>query len=331
MRGVTVKHTLRAPVRRALVALALLAGLAPATAPLAAEPPAQEILTYALQPRQVAANTWVIVGRTEDFSRSNGADIVNTAFIDTGDGVLVIDTGATLRYGKALRAAIASVTKAPIRAVWITHHHPDHFLGNQAFADVPIAALQQSIEGIRTEGNAFAENVYRMAGDWAKGTEVLAPQQVLVAGERQVGRHHFRLFALAGHTAADLAVFDQTTGVLFAGDLAFHDRAPTTPHADIKRWLASLDTLAALPYKVLVPGHGTPTTDDRPLAQTRRWLTWLDATLARAASEGLDAAEVLALPMPDELARLPLARSELTRSLAHLYRQMEAGAVAQQR
>lgn len=318
-------------MRRALCALALLAGLAPAASLTAAEPPAQETLAYALQPRRVAADTWVIVGRTEDFSRSNGANIVNTAFVDTGDGVLVIDTGATLRYGKALRAAIASVTKAPIRAVWITHHHPDHFLGNQAFADVPIAALQPTIDGIRSEGNAFAENVYRMAGDWAKGTEAVAPQQVLAAGERQLGRHRFRLYALAGHTAADLAVFDETTGVLFAGDLAFHDRAPTTPHADIGRWLASLDTLAALPYKVLVPGHGEPSTDDRPLAQTRRWLTWLDATLARAAGEGLDAAEVLALPMPEELARLPLARSELTRSLAHLYRRLEAGAVVQHR
>lgn len=286
---------------------------------------------YRLEPVAVAPDTWVVVGKTEDFSPANGGDIANVTFIDTGEGVVVIDTGSTLRYGTALRTAIARVTNAPIRAVWNTHHHPDHFLGNQAFADVPIAALSATRQGIRQDGNAFADNVYRMAGDWAKGTEMLAPTGELVPGTLHIGRHTFRLLALAGHTEADLAILDETTGVLIAGDLAFHDRAPTTPHADIPRWLASLDTLAALPYSVLVPGHGQPATNDRPLAQTRHWLTWLGATLRRAADEGLDAGEVLALPMPAELARLPLARSELTRSLAHLYRHMEAGAVTRQR
>lgn len=286
---------------------------------------------YRLEPVAIAPDTWVVVGKTEDFSPANGGDIANVTFIDTGAGVVVIDTGSTLRYGKALRAAIARVTSAPIRAVWNTHHHPDHFLGNQAFADVPIAALASTRQGIDQDGAAFADNVYRMAGDWAKGTEVLAPRGDLTPGTLRIGRHEFRLLALAGHTDADLAIFDASTGVLVAGDLAFHDRAPTTPHADIPRWLASLDTLSALPYRVLVPGHGQPAQDGRALAQTRHWLTWLETTLRRAADEGLDAGEVLALPIPAELAGLPLARSELTRSLAHLYRHMEAGAVTRQR
>lgn len=286
---------------------------------------------YHLEPIAIAQGTWVVVGKTEDFSPANGGDIANAAFIDTGDGIVVIDTGSTRRYGEALRRAIAGVSSAPIREVWNTHHHPDHILGNQAFRDVPIAALPATRQGIVQDGDAFAGNVYRMAGDWAKGTEVLAPTRELAPGTLRVGRHSFRVLGLAGHTGADLAVLDETTGVLFTGDLAFHDRAPTTPHADIGNWLASLDTLAGLPYRILVPGHGSPTRDDAPLAQTRRWLTWLDTTLRRAADEGLDAAELLALPMPADLARLPLARSELTRSLAHLYRRMEMRAVTHQR
>lgn len=286
---------------------------------------------FQLTPTQVAPDTWVVIGKTEDFSPGNGGNIANAAFIDTGEGIVVIDTGSTRRYGEALRRAITTVSKAPLREIWNTHLHPDHILGNQAFGDLPIAALPATRQGIQQNGNAFADNVYRMAGDWAKGTEVLVPSGELSAGTRRIGRHNFRIMALTGHTNADLAVLDETTGVLFAGDLAFHERAPTTPHADIRSWLASLDTLAALPYRVLVPGHGLPTHDDRPLAQTRHWLTWLDETLRRAADEGLDATEVLALPMPEDLARLPLARSELSRSLAHLYRRMEAGAVTHQR
>jgi quinoprotein relay system zinc metallohydrolase 1 len=306
------------------LAASWLAALATVTVALPLPATATGPDAYRLQPRKIAADTWVVVGATEDFSRSNGGNIVNTAFVDTGDGVLVIDSGATFAYGRALRAAIATVTAAPVRELWLTHHHPDHFLGNQAFADVPIGALPGTIDGIRSEGNAFTDNIYRMAGDWAKGTEVLAPTRTLAAGARTIGRHRFRLLALAGHTAADLAVFDETTGVLFAGDLVFHGRAPTTPHATIARWQQSLDTLAALPFRVLVPGHGEPAGDARAIAQTRRWLVWLDDTLRAAAAAGLDPAEVLELPMPAELAALPLARSELSRALVHLYRRLEA-------
>lgn len=337
MHAATTKNRrprVRASLRATMTALAFLISPATMADSRATPTSGQTAITetdYDLTPIAVAPDTWVIVGKTEDFSPANGGNIANAAFIDTGDGVIVIDTGSTRRYGEALRRAIATVSPAPIREIWNTHHHPDHILGNQAFRDVPIAALPTTREGIVQDGNAFADNVYRMAGDWAKGTEVLAPTRELEPGTRRIGRHSFRIMALTGHTDADLAVLDETTGVLFAGDLAFHDRAPTTPHADIRNWLASLDTLAALPYRVLVPGHGQPTQDDRPLAQTRRWLTWLDATLRRAADEGLDANEVLALPMPEDLARLQLARSELTRSLAHLYRRMEMRAVTHQR
>lgn len=285
---------------------------------------------YGLSPRQVAPDTWVLVGRSEDFSRENGGNIVNTAFVATGDGVVVIDSGPTKAYGEALRAAIARVTPQPVREVWNTHHHPDHVFGNQAFSDLPIRALAATRQGLAAEGEAFLGNTYRLTGDWARGTELTLPGSTLQAGERTIGRHRFRLLQLAGHTAGDLAVLDLSTGVLFAGDLVFNNRAPTTPHAKPAAWLASLDTLAALPVTTLVPGHGEPTGGEAvraPIEATRRWLVWLDGLLREAAQQGLDPAEVAARPLPAEFSTMPLARQELIRSLAHLFRQAEADAL----
>lgn len=298
-------------------------------APTTAAPP-----EYALQARQIAADTYLVEGKTEDFSPANGGHIVNVAFIVTDDGVLLIDSGPSKRFGQALRALIAGITEQPVREIWLTHHHPDHAFGTQGLAPARLGALPATIDGLRADGEAFAANLYRMIGDWAAGTEVRLPDHPLPAGERQFGHHHLRLLALDGHTAGDLAVFDQTTGVLFAGDLLFHQRAPTTPHADPGRWLAALDVLQALPARVVVPGHGPAAegpTREAPFEQTRAWLRWLDQQLRRAAELGLTAAEVLAVPLPPELAALPLARQELTRSLAHLYRRLEEEALRRER
>lgn len=280
-------------------------------------------MDYGLAPEKIADDTWVLTGRSEDFSFTNGGNIVNTAFIVTQAGVLVIDSGPSRAYGEQLRRAIARITRQPVVRVINTHHHPDHFLGNQAFAPDTLAALPGTIHGIHTEGGSFNDNMYRLAGDWMAGTEPLAPTHPLAAGPLELGGHQFELIALEGHTGADLAILDRSTGVLFAGDLVFHDRAPTTPHARLPAWQASLDTLEALPFRHIVPGHGPVAKDAGPIRQTRAWLGWLDRTLRQAADEGLDMTEALALPLPAEFRRLAVVDAEYRRSVGQLYPALE--------
>ena len=278
---------------------------------------------YALQARQIAPDVHVFVGRTEDFTVANGGNIVNTGFIVASGGTIVIDSGSSRRYGEQMRQAIAGITPKPLALVINTHHHPDHFLGNQAFADTPIAALAATRQGIAAEGNVFAENLYGLTGDWMKGTEVFAPTQTLAAGTLEVAGRRLRLMALNGHTEADLVIYDEASGVLFAGDLVFNQRAPTTPHARIDHWLAALDQLEAITrepgFKKLVPGHGEVAPDGAPIRQTRAWLEWLQRALRESAAAGLDMNEVLARPLPPEFARLPVAASEYRRSVGHLF------------
>lgn len=286
---------------------------------------------YGLQPQAVAPDVYVFVGKTEDFDTKNGGNIVNTGFIVGPDGIVVIDTGPSRRYGEQMRQAIARVSSKPIALVINTHHHPDHFLGNQAFADVPIGALAAARQGIVADGNAFAENLYRMSGDWMSGTEVVAPNRTLQAGDLMAGGRRLRLVALDGHTGADLVVVDSASGVVFAGDLAFNDRAPTTPHADVGHWQQALTVLESLTrqpgFTALVPGHGAVTRDGAPLARTRAWLDWLTASLRAAARDGLDMNDVLARPLPPAFADLPVAASEYRRSVGHLYPAFEVEAL----
>jgi quinoprotein relay system zinc metallohydrolase 1 len=282
---------------------------------------------YALKPQKIAENTYVVIGATDDFSVANGGNIVNTAFVVTEAGVVVIDTGPTKLYGEQLRRAIGAITKQPIARVFITHAHPDHYLGSQAFSDVGVFALPRATQMATAQGSSFADNLYRLVLDAAKGTENVPPTQSVTVAELRVGNHRFALHALTGHTAGDLAIFDATTGVLFTGDLVFHNRTPATPHASVAEWLNSLDTLERLPFKILVPGHGAPASDARALVQTRDYLRWLDRTLGEAARMGRDMSDLLAMPQPSAFSTLRVFRSEFQRSLAHLFPRYEAAAL----
>lgn len=283
---------------------------------------------YHLSPYRVADNTYVFIGKTEDFTRDNGGNIVNTAFIVTRDGVVVIDTGSTRRYGEQMREAIAKVTLKPIVHVFNTHGHPDHFLGNQAFRDIPISALPATIADQQVNGGAFTDNVYRMSGDWALGTEPFPATKPIQPGHMQVGGHNLEILGWSGHTPADMVIFDHSTGVLFAADLVFYNRAATTPHAVLANWFASLDRIQKIPFKVMIPGHGLPVMDGRAIEQTRNYLRWLDRTLRDAAGNGAEMTEVLARPIPAEFSGIALVASEYARSIAHLYRSYEAETLA---
>ncbi len=284
---------------------------------------AADTFDYRLNPAKIADGTYVLIGKTEDFTFDNGGNVVNAGFIVTSQGVVVIDTGPSRRYGEQMRAAIGRITDKPIVRVFNSHHHPDHFLGNQAFDRTTLAALPATISSAKTDGGAFTDNLYRMSGDWMAGTEPVAAQQPVTEGKLSLGGHDIRLLPFSGHTGGDLAVFDKTTGVLFTGDLVFFNRSATTPHANLDAWFSALDALQATEFKILVPGHGGVTRDMCAIQQTRAYLRWLQRTLIRAARQGLDMTEVLQTPIPEQFESISLVTAEFRRSLSHLYPQIE--------
>lgn len=280
-------------------------------------------LDYNLVAEPVGNGTYVFIGSTKYFSKKNGGNIANAAYIVTNSGVIVIDTGSSYQYGKQMREYIESTTGLSIIKVFNTHHHPDHFLGNQAFKDVSIASLQEIVNAIDSQGEALNGNLYTIVGDWMKETVAYSPTEVIAPGKVTIGGHEIEIIALDGHTDSDMVIYDHTTGVLFAGDLIFHDRTPAVASANIQNWLNSIGQLQKLDYKYLVAGHGPVTTDQRAMIQTRDYLSWLHETLQSALDKGLDISEALQLELPKRFQALDILHEEYKRGVLQLYPSME--------
>lgn len=306
--------------RHALAALTALAG-----APILPMFDAQAApLAYTLEPKLLTEGVWMISGVPEAVNARNGGAIANIAILATSEGAIIIDTGPSLRYGRQLRALAQTLTGRDVARVYLTHFHPDHIFGTQAFAAGTVAATPGVIKGLRELGEGFASAMYSAAGDWMRGTEVVIPTHAITQRYEDVGDRRMRFLAMKGHTGADLAIFDETTGVIFAGDLVFLDRAPTTPHADIGSWKVALATLGGIPHTLIVPGHGPAESNTRGLDQTRIWLTEIEILIATAFERGLDMTEAMALPLPAWTQTVALARYEFERTVMHLYPKLEA-------
>lgn len=308
--------------RRAVLAAPFAAVIA--TAAIGATP------AYAIAPIPVADGLWMIAGVDEPIAVGNGGAIANIAIIATPTGTVLVDSGPSLRYGQTLKAIAEQLTGAPVVRVYVTHLHPDHGMGIGAFAPGPlspgiVAALPGTIADMTRDGQGFSDAMYRLLGDWMRGTDLALPGVALTVGQETFGGRTLRLLALSGHSSADLAILDEQTGTLIGGDLLFHDRAPATPTADLPRWQSSLATLAALPHRGAIPGHGPfDPTGQQAIAQTRDWLGWLDTSLGEAVRGGLDMVEAGEIAIPPRFATMAAGRYEVQRSVSHLYPGMEA-------
>lgn len=282
-------------------------------------------LSYTLSPQKIADGVWMIAGAQEAITLENGGAIANIVIMDSSDGAIVIDTGPSRRFGEALAALAQSLTSKPIARVYITHFHPDHALGNQGFDAKLIAAPEGVITGLKEMGNSFSDAMYYIARDWMRGTEIILPTiAVTVNTVEEIGGRRLNLMSLSGHTSSDLAVFDETSGTLVTGDLAFLDRAPTTPHADLGVWRQALSKLSDVSARTTVPGHGPSEASQRALLQTRNWLDDVEHIIVENFEQGLDMTEAMNTPLPENLSRLALARYEFSRTVMHLYPKLEA-------
>lgn len=311
----------RGPTRRealALMAGSTAAGLLPAFH-LEAAP-----LTYALAPQKLDDGIWMIAGAQEAISHKNGGAIANVVILDTSAGAVIVDTGPSRRYGEQLAALARELTGKDIARVYLTHIHPDHVFGNQAFKPEALAATEATAKGLKEMGDSYADAMYRTVGDWMRGTEVVLPRTIVTNGVDDFGNRRLRTLAMRGHTASDLVIFDERSGFLIAADLVFLDRAPTTPNANLEHWRIALANLGGIPHRRLIPGHGPAEESARGIDETRNWLAAIEEVIRGAFEKGLDVTEAIALPLPAWTDRLALSRYEYERSVMHLYPRLEA-------
>lgn len=216
-----------------------------------------------LQAQEIAAGVHVVIGSTKDATPENRGRTGNLGFIVGDSGTLVIETGTSARHGAELIALAERSGGQPVKRALITQPLPEFIFGSAAFHARGIALLahEDAAQLILQRCAQCLARLHAMLGEAEmRGSEVIAPDSRLNApGRIEVGGRTLQVLAF-GHASApgDLALLDLRSGVLFAGALVSNGRIPDAHDADVERWLTTLDALAALPWRVLVPGYGAP-------------------------------------------------------------------------
>jgi glyoxylase-like metal-dependent hydrolase (beta-lactamase superfamily II) len=211
----------------------------------------------------------------------------NCSWIDTAEGVLVIDTGANEADAKNLKAEIARTTKnKPVRWIAMTHLHADSNNGLSTFlpTDATIFVNARATSALAT---SFAQRKTKAP------TVIGVSDRIALTAGKQV--FEIGVPAENAHTAFDLYVFDASTRTVFVGDLVTTDRCPmlSDPDGDIKGWIAILDRFDTLDAQGLVPTRGNPTPGAAPaIDKTRHYLKSMLAFLVEKKKQNAPEARI---------------------------------------
>ncbi len=227
----------------------------------------------------------------------------NTGIVIGDDCVLVADTQATPAMAADVIRRIREVTSKPIKYVVLTHYHAVRVLGASAYAPQQILASQDTYDLIveRGEQDRLSEigrfprlfqNVESVPPGLTWPTMTFTGKMTLWLGKLEV-----QLLQLGrGHTKGDTVVWLPQERTLLSGDLVEFDATPYAGDAYFQDWPQTLDNIAALKPKALVPGRGAALRNEaevaKGLAGTRAFVSDVYAAVKQGAAAGKDLASV---------------------------------------
>lgn len=211
----------------------------------------------------------------------------NAAIVDLGSETVVFDTFASPEAGAVLKQVATELTGKPTRWVVNSHHHGDHVLGNQCFADEAtfiateqtcqdIIALEKRIpeiqqrtidqlEALRNNETDEIEDKAEQIAKLEESSEFLAALDIIVPtvlfenklvlkGANQ--SVHILNFG-GGHTLSDSFIYLPEVSVVLLADLLFQGEVhPWIGDGNPSEWARILQQVLQIPADTFVPGHG---------------------------------------------------------------------------
>jgi glyoxylase-like metal-dependent hydrolase (beta-lactamase superfamily II) len=229
----------------------------------------------------------------------------NTGVIVGEDCCAVIDAQATPKMAQDVIARIRDVSDKPVKYVILSHYHAVRVFGASAYAGATIIASDATRGLIAERGAADkASEMGRFPRLFQGATSIppgltwphvtFAKEMTLWLGKREVKLAHIG----RGHTAGDIIAFVPDAKVVFSGDLVEYRSACYCGDAHLADWPSTLDRLAGLEARALVPGRGAalPTGEKvhEGIALTRDFLEALFGAAKTSVAKGQSLKECFA-------------------------------------
>lgn len=241
---------------------------------------------------KLSKSVYVIHGPEEDVTPQNQGFRNNPVIIVTDKGVVVVDPGSSVYTGEMVVDKVKGITEKPIVAVFDTHGHGDHWLGNDGikkhFPKVVIFGHQNMIDAINNgDGDMWVDAINKRSEGAIEGTRVVAPGTSVNDGQMiNFGNITIRVYYTGkAHSDGDIMLEVMEEKVFIFGDiLRVGVLGPFM--SSFSGNLAALDVGEKTNAKVYIPGHGK-SGDSSIISPYRDFLISIKAEVKKYYDQGM--------------------------------------------
>jgi glyoxylase-like metal-dependent hydrolase (beta-lactamase superfamily II) len=218
----------------------------------------------------------------------------NNILLKSRDGHVLIDSGY-LRHAPLTLALLASergIGTERLSFLVNTHCHSDHVGGNAAIVeryDCPVAVPAAEAPLVeRWDGRALLYDYCDQQVERFTVDHVLPPATTHVWGDLE-----WQALAAPGHDMGALVFYNPEFRILISGDALWENgfgfvMPPEIDPAALPATRATIDVLARLDIRVVIPGHGEPFSDvGAAIARARKRIAAFEADSLRIARHAL--------------------------------------------
>ncbi len=255
---------------------------------------AEPVLRHKVIDKNVHALIGSIGGRTYENHGLNA----NFGVIETKDGVILIDSGASAQGAAIIAGEVKKITDKKVRWVINTGSQDHRWLGNDYFAKngAEIIALKKTTITQASLGLGQMDSLRVNLKERLDGTKPLvSPKPIdgyevkLTLGGVDIEIKYFN----HAHFAGDVVVYLPQQKILFSGDHIYIDRLlGILPQSNAEAWLDAFKRIQTISPKTIVPGHGSVTDMATANAHTGDYLEFVVKGVKKYAEDmaGVEAA-----------------------------------------
>lgn len=215
--------------------------------------------------------------------------ISNSHIIETPNEVRVIDAQMMLTHAQGVKKYVDSLGK-PVKAVILSHNHPDHWFGAQVFANagIPVIASKNTIADLKKGGARYIKVMKKKLKD-NMPKSVIEPSEELTLGKHNWDGLDVVVEEYSEHESHNsILIKIPDYGVMIGQDLFYNNLFLVA--SDRKRnqnWIKILNSFKgneAKQYKTILVGHGK-NSDPSVFEQDIEYLKSLESTLKQGLSQ----------------------------------------------
>ncbi len=212
---------------------------------------------YHLKPYTISDGINCFFGLPSNISEENGGNMINSCYIETKDGYIVIDSGPTYSYAQSTYAIMKNKKNLPVKYVINTSSDEVHILGNDFFKEQGALLI-----GPKNYEKYLIKNKKLLISDKISKDALLntklIPLDKYLENDWTIFLDDLKVdIKKIKNDNEHLIVYIPRKKIVFAGDMIFNNRIVAFKNnRSILVWQEGLKLLQSLSWEDIVSAHG---------------------------------------------------------------------------